>query len=335
MSTYRALQVFKLSTDFRAVTKIVKIPKLPVAKPGHVVVRNHYLGINAIDINITNGHFGNHELPFTCGLEAVGAITAVGNDVENFKVGDAVAYQHHGAFAEYVLVPAAAALKVPAPEPAMLPLMVGGVSCSIALEQAGQMKSGETVLVTSAAGGTGQFVVQLAKMAGNHVIGTCSTDEKAEHLKKLGCDRLIVTSKESIDAVLKAEYPNGVDLVFETVGGETFKTAVENIAVRGRIIVFGYISEYKPEGNDASQPFSVSELNVKLLMRSASVRGFGLGGYLSFIPEHLTRLLNYVQEGKLIPGIDQTPYHGLEEVADAVERMFARKNLGKLVVKLV
>ncbi|CAH0481269.1 unnamed protein product [Peronospora belbahrii] len=109
---------------------------------------------------------GTLPLPFGCGLEAAGIVSAIG---------------------------------------------------SIALEQVGEMKSIEAVFVSAAAGGTGQYVVQLAKLAGNHVIGTCSSDEKVEDLKKIGCDRAINYMKEDVDAVLKKEYPNGVDLVFETV----------------------------------------------------------------------------------------------------------------------
>ena len=115
--------------------------------------------------------------------------------------------------------------------------------------------------------------MQLAKLAGNHVIGTTSSDEKAEVLKALGCDRVINYNKESIADVLKAEYPKGVDLVFETIGGETFKAAVQNIAVHGRVIVFGYISGYL-EGHKAAEPLLSSQVSSILLGRSASVRGF-------------------------------------------------------------
>jgi prostaglandin reductase 3 len=156
-----------------------------------------------------------------------------------------------GAFTEYIAVPAATAHKVPAIDPVVLPVLVQGISGAVALEQEGHMKSGETGLVTAAAGGTGQFVVQLAKLAGTHVIGTTSSDEKAEVLKALGCDRVINYNKEDISTVLKTEYPKGVDVVFETVGGETFKAAVENIAARGRVIVFGFISDYADDDKGA------------------------------------------------------------------------------------
>jgi NADPH-dependent curcumin reductase CurA len=224
-------------------------------------------------------------------------------------------------------------VKVPQPTPEALPLIVCGSAASISLEQVGHLKSGETVLVTAAAGGTGQFVVQLAKLAGNHVIGTTSSDEKAAYLKSIGCDRVINYNKESVDEVLKAEYPKGVDLVFETVGGDMFKTAVNNIAPLGRIIVFGYISGY--HGDKSAEPMLVNQLNPKLLMKSASVRGFLLGNHVPHIPAHIGRLVSLITEGKLKAGVDPTEFIGLEGIPDAIDYMYARKNIGKVVVKLV
>jgi NADPH-dependent curcumin reductase CurA len=242
-------------------------------------------------------------------------------------------YQKFGAFAEYVEVEAATVTKTPALTPGILPVMLCGISASIALEQVGQMKTNETVFVSAAAGGTGQFVVQLAKLAGNHVIGTTSSDEKAAFLKSIGCDRVINYNKESVDEVLKAEYPKGVDLVFETVGGDMFKTAVNNIAPLGRIIVFGYISGY--HGDKSAEPMLVNQLNPKLLMKSASVRGFLLFNHKDHIPAHIGRLVSLITEGKLKAGVDPTEFIGLEGIPDAIDYMYARKNIGKVVVKLV
>ncbi|KAF1333669.1 alcohol dehydrogenase, partial [Globisporangium splendens] len=334
MPSYRTVQVHQPSTDFRTATKIIEVPELPVATPGNVVVQNNYVGINAADINITNGVYSDGKLPFGCGLEGVGVVVTVGEGVENFKVGDAIAFQKVGAFAEYVEVAAATAIKVPTPDPSVLPLVCCGISASVALEEVGQMKSGETVLVTSAAGGTGLFVVQLAKLKGNHVIGTCSSDEKAEALKALGVDRVINYSKEDIREVLKKEYPKGVDLVFESVGGDAFKAAVENIAVHGRVIVFGSIASYK-DGQKDFEPFLVSQLNPTLLTKSASVRGFLLSNHAPVIPTHFARLFELIKEGKLKPGVDPTEFKGFEGIPVAIDYMYARKNIGKLVVKLV
>ncbi|TMW59290.1 hypothetical protein Poli38472_004359 [Pythium oligandrum] len=333
MPSFKRYEVHTLSTDFRKATKLVEEPELPVAKPGFIVVKNHYVGINATDINLTNGWYTATPPPFGCGLDAVGVVTAVGEGVQNVKVGSAVAYRKVGAFAEYADVDAATVIPVPEANPAVLSLLVCGTSASMALDITGQMKSGETVLVTAAAGGTGQFVVQLAKLAGNHVIGTTSSDEKAEVLKQLGCDRVVNYNKEKLEDVLKTEYPNGVDLVFETVGGETLKAAVKNIALYGRVILFGFISNYADEGVQDQLRFN--EVGPTLLRKSASIRGFISGNHRDQYATHFRKLMELIQQGKLRPGIDAKGFVGLEQIPEALDYMYARKNIGKIAVKLV
>ncbi|GMF22513.1 unnamed protein product [Phytophthora fragariaefolia] len=333
MPSFKSVQVHTKSKDFRAATHIVDVDQVPAPAAGNVVVRNRFLGINATDINLTAGAYtGTLPPPFGCGLEAAGLVSAVGEGVTNVKVGDAVAYQKFGAFAEYVEVPAANLIPTPELSAAVLTMTVGGISASIALEQVGEMRSNETVFVSAAAGGTGQFVVQLAKLAGNHVIGTCSSDEKVALLKKLGCDRVINYTKEDVAAVLQKEYPKGLDLVFETVGGDMFKAVTANLAVHARVIVFGYISGY--HGDKSAEPMLVNQLNPTLLMKSASVRGFLLHNHAKFIPVHIERLLKLMAEGKLNPGVDPTEFRGLESIPEAIDFMYARKNIGKLIIKL-
>ncbi|KAE9088051.1 hypothetical protein PF010_g19505 [Phytophthora fragariae] len=315
MPSFRYVQVHTWSTNFRKATKIVVDQELPKSSAGNVVVKNHFLGINATDINITNGGYGRTTLPIKCGLEGVGVVESVGEGVTDVWVGETVAYQHLGAFAEYTEVPAVKIVKTPELSPSVIPLTVCGVSASLALEKAGEMKSNETVFVSAAAGATGQFVVQLAKLAGNHVIGACSSDEKVEYLKSLGVDRPINYKKENLSEVLKKEYPDGINLAFESVGGEMFKAVLDNIAVLGRII-YGY------------------QQNRKMQLRSASLRGFLLFHHAKHVPEHLQRLLDLIKDGKLKAGIDPTEFCGLESIPDAIDRLYVQQNIGKMVIKL-
>jgi NADPH-dependent curcumin reductase CurA len=106
-------------------------------------------------------------------------------------------------------------VKVPACSPAILGAAVAGCTASMGLNIVGEMGSGETVLITAAAGGVGSWCVQLAKLAGNHVIGTCSTEAKAQELRRLGCDRVILYRDEDLGQVLSTEYPDGIELIFE------------------------------------------------------------------------------------------------------------------------
>ncbi|KAI9913434.1 hypothetical protein PsorP6_005690 [Peronosclerospora sorghi] len=328
---YRRLEVHTKSTNFRAATRLVEESKLPEAHAHSVVVKNYYVGINATDVNVTSGKYtGSLPPPFGCGLDAVGVVVEVGKDVSDINVGDAVAYRKLGAFAEYCEVDMAMAVKVAAPTADVLPLIVCGSSASIALEQVGEMQSNETVLVTAAAGGTGQFVVQLAKLAGNHVIGVTSSENKAAHLKTLGCDRVINYNAENVDEVLKNEYPNGLDLVFESVGGDLLRAAVNHVAIKGRIIAFGYISAY----HGTKDTFTASELVPHLLFKSASLRGFISIHYRHLFHPHMERLFQLIEEKKLVSGVDPQKFEGLESVADAIDYMYARQNVGKVVVKL-
>ncbi|EEY66359.1 alcohol dehydrogenase, putative [Phytophthora infestans T30-4] len=332
MPSFRRVQVHTWSTNFRKATKIEVDQELPKPSAGNVVVKNHFLGINATDINITNGGYGRTSLPINCGLEGVGVVESVAEGVTDVSVGETVAYQHLGAFAEYTEVPTAKIVKTPELSPSVIPLTVCGVSASLALEKAGEMKSNETVFVSAAAGATGQFVAQLAKLAGNHVIGACSSDEKVEYLKSLGVDRPINYKKEDLNEVLKKEYPAGINLAFESVGGELFKAVLDNIAIFGRIIVFGNVSHY--HGDAGTDPQYGYQQNRKMQLRSASLRGFLLFHHAQHAHEHLQNLLSLINEGKLKAGIDPTEFRGLESIPDAIDRLYAQKNIGKLVIRL-
>jgi NADPH-dependent curcumin reductase CurA len=237
-----------------------------------------------------------------------------------------------GAFAEYVEVAASNLLKLPELSPAVLPLTICGVSASLALEKAGDLRSNETVFVSAAAGGTGQFVVQLAKLAGNHVIAICSNDEKVEYLKSLGADRVINYKKEDLGSVLKTEYPKGIDLAFESVGGKIFETVLDNIAIFGRIVVFGGVAHYT--GDKGEEPQLGFQQNRKMQLRSASLRGFFATHYTPFFSEHMQKLLKLISEGKLKAGVDPTEFKGLESIPDALDRLYSQQNIGKLVIRL-
>jgi NADPH-dependent curcumin reductase CurA len=185
------------------------------------------------------------------------------------------------------------------------------------------------VLVTAAAGGTGHIAVQLAKLAGNHVIGTCGSERKAELLKKLGCDRIINYRTENLDQVLKTEYPNGINLVFDCVGKQVFDACVENLAIRGRLVVVGFISEYGRSLEEVTQP----RIYHKLFWKAASVRGFLMPLYQEYAAEARDRLLKLLYSDNLKVMIDPTPFNGIESIPIAVKYLLDRRNCGKVVVR--
>lgn len=338
-SSMRKLVVTRLSHHFR---EAVAVRTVAVPTPGdaELLVRNRFVGINASDINYSAGRYDpSVKPPFDAGFEGIGEVVGLGLSASSrYTVGDTVAYFGSGAFAEYTVVPVKESVAVPSVRPEYLTLLVSGATAHIALRRLGELEAGQTVLVTAAAGGTGQFAVQFAKRAGCHVIGTCSSDEKAGFLKSIGCDRPINYTAEDLAKTLKREYPKGVDVVYESVGGAVLETAVNSLANKGRLIVIGFISGYQtPAG---IPQFRGATLPVKLLQKSASVRGFFLPHFAADYRASLGDMMQMLAKGKLQCEVDRGDlapegrFLGLESVFRAVDYMYAGKNLGKVVVEV-
>ncbi|KAF7669212.1 hypothetical protein LDENG_00228290 [Lucifuga dentata] len=338
-SSMKKLLVTKLSPNFREAASLQTVA-VPTPGDADLLVRNRFVGINASDINYTAGRYDpSVKPPFDAGFEGIGEVVGLGLSASScFTVGDTVAYFNSGAFAEYTVVPAKLSVPVPSVKPEFLTLLVSGATAYIALKRLGDLAKGETVLVTAAAGGTGQFAVQFAKQAGCHVVGTCSSNEKAGFLKTIGCDRPINYTAEDLAKTLRKEYPQGIDVVYESVGGGVLELAVNSLANKGRLIVIGFISGYQTASG--IPPFRGGTLPVKLLQKSASVRGFFLPHFSSDYREALSSMMQMFAKGKLVCEVDfgdlaeEGRFVGLEAVFRAVDHMYAGKNLGKVVVEV-
>uniref|UniRef100_A0A5B7BUR3 Putative zinc-binding alcohol dehydrogenase domain-containing protein 2 n=1 Tax=Davidia involucrata TaxID=16924 RepID=A0A5B7BUR3_DAVIN len=335
--SFEKIVVHALSHNFRSATSIVRAPlKLPINQD-HVLVKIIYAGVNASDVNFSSGRYfsGNNKdlgsrLPFDAGFEAVGIIAAVGDSVDNLKIGTPAALMTFGSYAEFMMVPSKHILPVARPDPEVVAMLTSGLTASIALEKAAQMDSGKVVLVTAAAGGTGQFAVQLAKLAGNTVVATCGGGEKAKLLRDLRVDRVIDYKAEDIKTVLKKDFPKGVDIIYESVGGEMFDLCLNALAVYGRLIVIGMISQY--QGEDGWKPSNYTGLCEKLLAKSQTVAGFFLVQYSHLWQQHLDKLFHLFSLGKLKVAIDPKRFLGLHSIADAVEYLHSGRSVGKVVV---
>jgi NADPH-dependent curcumin reductase CurA len=228
-----------------------------------------------------------------------------------------------------------------------------------------------TACLIAAAGGTGSFAVQLAKQAGCRVIGTCSSAAKVAFLRELGCDRPIDTSTENLHRVLRTEFPKGcafchclrfdvsfpfphvvflsessVDVVYEGVGGAVFDACVSNLAVHGRLIVIGSVSGYQDASTWGASPAGKTDpaakptrspvpIGSQLLAKSASIRGFFVPHFASHFAPHMMQLAAAVQAGTIRSVVDRTrTFVGLESVADAVDHLYSRRNIGKVVVAM-
>jgi NADPH:quinone reductase len=240
-ATMRALQqtTLKGPQDIRVVTDV------PVPSPGQgeVLIGVAAAGVNFADISRANGTFrGGPQAPYLAGFEAAGEVVALGKAVTGLRPGTRVTGVGYGAFAEYMVLPAAAALPVPdgwTPEEA-LGLTVNWPTALAALRPLGRIAVGETVLVHAAAGATGQVAVTLAKHYGATVIGTASPS-KHEVVMALGADHVVDSlCGDLATEVLRLTGGAGADLVLESAGGATFDASLAAAKpVTGRVVVYG------------------------------------------------------------------------------------------------
>ena len=314
----KEIQVIKLGDNFRKVTKIAEVP-VPSPGPRQVLIKVTYLSVSIADVLYTLGqHTPGVQPPFPAGLEGMGEIVAVGRGSTK-KVGDAVAFFVHGAFREFVVVHDFTLVPTPnCTDPAYLVFPVSAITASAALEKKGALQRGESVLVTAAAGAVGHVAVQMAKMAGCHVIGTCSSDDKAAYLRSIGCDRPINYNKESLDFVLKKEYPKGVNVVLESVGGEMFDICLKNIAFFGRVVAIGSTTAYFQQNGDHSKQARSPKTDVvsELIQKSADLNSLNMVYYKTEIPK-------YIKETMTMYGTRKTQgHHGCR--AEVRERTFQR-----------
>ena len=319
--------------DFRACSAIVAAE---IGEPGfgEVLIRNVYAGVNGVyDLNMIRDavSYISYTPPMDLGIETVGRIEKLGPGVRDFSIGDSVATWKVGTgYRDHQIAHISRLYKVPSTNPEILCLMPTGISGMVGIEQVGELKSGETIAISAAAGGLGHIIVQVAKKAGNHVIGICGSEAKAQKLIQIGCDRTINYKAEDVSTVLKQEYPRGLDIAYDSVGGAIYDAFLDNLAVRGRLVVSGYTSEVGRPWEQVTSP----RLYQKLYFRSASVRAFINPHFEEHHPNAAERLLSLYEADQLTVFVDPSNFIGLESIPDAVTHLLSGKNLGKVVVKL-
>ncbi|MFI7664354.1 zinc-binding dehydrogenase [Nocardia sp. NPDC049526] len=240
-TTMRALQQTSLKgpQDMRS---IIDAP-VPVPGPGEVLIRVAAAGVNFADISRAYGTFlDGPQPPYLAGFEAAGEVVAVGAATTGPRPGDRVIGVGYGAFAEYMVLPAAAAVPVPVgwTGEQALGLVVNWPTALAALRPLGRITAGETVLIHAAAGATGQAAVTMAEHYGATVIATASPG-KHETVRALGADHVLDSRTEDLAAeVLQLTGGIGADLVLESAGGATFDASLAAAKrVTGRIVVYG------------------------------------------------------------------------------------------------
>ncbi|MDT4954260.1 MAG: NADPH:quinone reductase [Acidobacteriota bacterium] len=217
----------------------------PKPKAGEALVRIEAIGVNYIDVYHRTGLYPL-PLPFTSGSEASGTVEAVGDDVNEIRVGDRVAYAMSlGAYAEYAAVPTARLVKVPENVDAetAAAAMLQGMTAHYLVTSTYMLKRGDAALVHAAAGGVGLLLIQMAKRIGARVFGTVSTEEKARLAREAGADEVIIYTKQDFQEEIKrATEGKGVEVVYDSVGKTTFIKSLESLAPRGLLALFGQSS---------------------------------------------------------------------------------------------
>lgn len=298
----------------------------PTPGPGQALVRVRAAGVNFIDTYHRKGLYPL-PLPITLGREGAGVVESVGEGVSVVKVGDRVGWALDGiSYATHSVV--AAERLVPIPEnlgfEEAAALLLQGMTAHYLTHSTYSLKEGETCLVHAAAGGVGLLLCQVAKMRGARVIGTTSTEEKASLARAAGADEVILYSREDfLPAVKRLTGGQGVDVVYESVGKDTFARSLDCLRPRGYLVLFGQSSGPVP-------PFDPQTLNGK---GSLFLTRPSLAHYVQTRAKLLERaadVLGWAAEGKLNVRIDRR--YSLEEAAQAHIDLESRRTSGKVIL---
>ncbi len=298
----------------------------PVPAAGQVLVEVKAIGVNFIDIYYREGVYPA-PLPLTLGQEAAGVVVEVGANVGRFRVGDRVAWcTSLGAYAEFAVVPEAALVAVPATvtfEQAAASLLQG-MTAQYLTTSTFALKASDTALLHAGAGGVGLLLTQMAVEAGAHVISTVSTPEKAKLAREAGAHDVILYSQEDFEpAVKKITGGRGVDVVYDSVGRETFERSLRCLRHRGMMVLFGASSGSVP-------PFDLIQLSRggSLFLTRPS-----LAHYVESREELEARsadVFGRIERGTLKLRIHQS--FPLAEAAKAQEALQSRATTGKLLL---
>jgi len=203
-----------------------------------------------------------------------------------------------------------------------------GLTAWVGLFAVGEAKAGETVVVSAAAGATGSTVGQIAKARGCKVIGLCGSPEKAQVIRDLGYDAAIdYRATPDIAAEIAKAAPDGVDVYFDNVGGETLEAILPLMRLHGRVAVCGMIGQY----NDADHPYGVKTL-WQLVVNRIKMQGFITYDYMERLDEAQTELDGWVAEGKLKPLANLRD--GFEKLPEAFIDLMSGRTIGKTLVRI-
>ena len=308
--------------------EVMEFAELPIPKPKakEALVQIKAIGVNFIDVYFREGRYPA-QLPLVLGQEAAGVVTEVGPEVTLVKPGDRVAYTGvQGSYAEYAVVPADRLVKIPEQVDfeTGAAAMLQGMTAHYLSHSTYPLKGGELALVHAAAGGVGLLLVQMGHHLGAEIIGTVSTEEKAQLAREAGANHVILYTRSDFEVESRKFTNNqGVHVVYDSVGKTTFEKGLNLLRPRGYMVLFGGSSGPVP-------PFDLILLSQK---GSLFVTRPSLAHYIATRAELEMRasdILSMIITGKLKLRI-QHPYP-LSEAAQAHRELEGRKTTGKLLL---
>ncbi len=301
----------------------------PQAGEGEVVVKIASAALNFFDTLIIAGKYQvKPDFPFSPAAEFAGTIHQIGAGVTGWKIGERVmSYSAYGAAREYVVTRASRLVRIP---DALDFDRAAGLSVTYgttihALRDRAKLQPGETLAVLGAAGGTGLAAIEIGKLMGARVIACTSSDEKCEFAKKHGADDTVNYGRDDLRAELKRiGGAHGIDVIYDSVGGDYAEPALRSIAWKGRYLVIGFAAGEIPK----------IPLNL-VLLKGCDIVGVHWGAFVDREPEmqaaEMSDIVRWCAEGKLSAHV-----HALYPLADtsrALQDIAARKIMGKAILK--
>lgn len=317
------------TSDLVAGIQYLDVEAPQITDPNDIIIKNKYAGVNYIESYFRKGLYPVAQFPYVFGREASGEIAAVGDSVKDWKVGDKVAYLSAGTFAQYTKVPLSHVQITKLPQTVSDEhLKVYGSSIVQVLTaltlvyELHAVQKGDFVLIWAAAGGVGQILVKLVSHLGGRAIAVASTDEKLQLARLLGAE---FTLKSSDDIVLKVKEitKDGVAVVYDGVGKDTFDASLDSLARKGTLVTFGNASGAVPPLN----LFRLSPKNLKVVRPQ-------LYGYLATKEEwgnYSQKFEELVKAGVLKVDITTFP---LSEYKQVAERLESRATTGKQALEI-
>ena len=300
---------------------------IPSPKSGEVLVRHEAVGLNFIDIYFRTGLYRAPQMPATLGMEAAGVVEAVGDGVSELKPGDRVAYAMGpiGAYAEARTIRAELLVKLPDDIPARTAaaMMLQGLTAQYLLRRTYAVKPGDTILVHAAAGGVGLILVQWAKALGATVIGTVSTEAKAELARAHGADHVVLTAEDLVARVAAITDGARLPVVYDSVGRDTWSASLDCLAPLGLLVSYG----------NASGPVTGVDLGILAAKGSLYITRPTLATYTAKRADLLAMaddLFGVVRSGKVRINVNQT--YPLREAGAAQRALEERRTTGSTVL---